>query len=194
MRMHLVVRHADRLGEVAEQVAGRRARHRRARPCRSARRRRSVPSYALRSGDSMRPSSPKLRADAPHRDEVAPSLRKLRTYDLSSSMPRSPISTRFGTREVLVELVELVLPAARAGDARIHRRADRSARASQCVSRLMQPTLPFASLGDGLGDRVRAWRRILADHDRDGAAHRAPCSPSPRRQPARAGCSPPSAT
>src|SRR4029450_16022 len=105
-----------------------------------------------------------------------------RTISLRSSMPRSPISTMFAGVKFLwnsyILCFQLPLPAMRGSI------VSRSIGCeSQCVSRLMWPTLarvrsaiglgsaraPPRPRGDRLGDRVRAARRVLADHDRQRA-------------------------
>jgi hypothetical protein len=105
-----------------------------------------------------------------------------RTVCLSSSRPRSPISTRFGTVMFIVELVHLPLPAGRPRDAGVH---------GQPVDRLGVPVgveadhphVSSRALSDGLGDRVRPARRVLADDDGDGADLQHLVQPSPRRRP-----------
>jgi hypothetical protein len=145
---HLVVRHADRLGQLAQEIAGRGAR---------AADHVHVEVHVHRIGAGVRvvqflheAVDPELRPHLPHRVEVRALLDEP-PHDLLAleHAALADLDHVLG-REVLVELVHLVLPASAAGDARIHRQAITMGCESQCVSRLMWPTLPRVRSAMGL--------------------------------------------
>jgi len=163
---HLVVRHADRLGQLAEDVAGRRAGA-------------TEDVHVEVDVDGLRvdvgvmellaqPLDPQLGPHLPHGVEVGAVLHELPDGLLDLEHAALADLDQVPHRDVLVEPVHLPLPVPAPGDPRVH---------GQPVERPRVPVrveadaadVALRPLRDGLRDRVGPQRRVLPDDDREGA-------------------------